>query len=239
MRIAIAGATGTVGRPTAELLEQRGQEVRRLSRHSSSYPIDLATGAGLQDALAGVEVVVNASNAPPTGGGARQVLVDGTRRLLEAAPEAHHVCVSIVGIEDVPSGYYRVKLAQEAAVRESGRPFTIVRATQFHDLLGHPLRRLARWRIELHSRARFQPVDAGEVAAVLAEVAEGSPRGGVLTVAGPEILTLSEMRAGRGIPVPLPLPPALGRALRAGGLTIADPDVRGTLTYAQWLERSE
>jgi len=235
MKIAVVGATGTLGRPVAAALEARGHEVRKLSRRSPSYPTDLTTGAGLQDALRDVDVVINASNGPATRARAQQaVLVDGTRRLLEATA-AHHVCVSIVGIESIPIGYYGVKLAQEAAVATSGRPFTIVRATQFNSLFGTALLKLARRRIELRSSARFQPVDVTEVATAVADAAERAPLHGTTTIAGPEVLTLTQMRAGRGLPLPLPLPPTIGRALRSGGLTIADPDVRGSITYAQWL----
>jgi uncharacterized protein YbjT (DUF2867 family) len=160
-------------------------------------------------------------------------------RLLEAT-SAHHVCVSIVGIDELApfSSYYRVKVAQEEAVRESGRPFTIVRATQLHDFVGGPLRRVAKAGLQLRSRARLQPVDGGEVAVVIASVAEGAPRQGTVTVAGPEILTITEMRVRAGFPVPLPMPPGLGRRLRAGAATIADPDVRGTIAYREWLTQS-
>jgi uncharacterized protein YbjT (DUF2867 family) len=235
MRIAVVGATGTLGQPTVEVLRSRGHEVLELSRRSRSHPVELTTGAGL-DSVHDVDVVINASNAPP-GRSAGSVLVDGTRRLLQATA-AHHVCVSIVGIDDVPMGYYRVKLAQEAVVRESGRPFTILRATQFHGLLGQPLRKVARWHVELHSRVRFQPVEVTEVAAAAADVAERGPTDGIVTVAGPEVLTLTQMRAGRGLPIPVPMPGRAARAMKDGRLTIADPDVRGQVRYSDWLSRA-
>jgi len=235
MRIAVIGASGTLGRPTIDVLQRRDHEVRKLSRSSRSHPVDLTTGAGLEDALRNIEVVINASNGPPSGKRAQEaVLVDGTKRLLEATA-AHHVCISIVGIENVPFGYYRAKLEQEATVRGSGRPFTILRATQFHGLLGQPLLKVASWHLELRSSARFQPVEVVEVAQAVADVAERAPRYGTLTVAGPEILTLTKLRAGRGLPVPLPLPPKVGNALKRGELTIADPDVRGKIRYSHWL----
>ena len=233
MRIAVVGATGTIGRPIAELIEGFGHEVRRLSRRSESFPVDLSTGAGLDAALADVDVVVHAANSP-TFGRAAPVLIDGSRRLL-AASAAHHVCVSIVGIEQVPIGYYRTKLAQERLVTDSARAFTIVRATQFHELVSGGLRRLARLRVALRSNVRLQPVAADDAAAAVAEVAVGPARNGIVTVAGPQVLTLTQMRAGPGIPLTVPLPPRLGRPLRAGALTLADPDIRGARTYAQWL----
>ena len=235
MRIAIVGASGTLGRPTAELLKQRGHEVRRLGRSSRSWAIELRTGAGLSAALAGVDVVINASNGPPSRR-ARAVLVDGTKRLL-AATDAHHVCVSIVGSETVPGAYYRAKVDQEAVVRGSGRLFTIVRSTQFHDLIGGPLRAVAHRHLELRSRILLAPVDVSEVAAVVAGAAERAATGETITIGGPEVLTLTRLRVAPGVPLPLPLPPGPGRALRAGALTIADPDVRGATTYAEWLAR--
>ena len=81
----------------------------------------------------------------------------------------------------------------------------------------------------------LQPVHVGDAAEALAEVAQGAARNTTLTISGPEVMTITQMRAGRGIPLPLPLPPKVGRALRAGGLCEANPDFRGTRTYADWL----
>jgi uncharacterized protein YbjT (DUF2867 family) len=233
--IAIAGGTGTLGALTASELRHRGHDVRVLARGSAEHPVDLTTGRGLESALAGVDVVIQAANGPSSGRAAG-VLVEGTRRLLAASP-AHHVCVSIVGIEHVRAAYYRVKLAQEAAVRESAQPWTILRATQFHELLAPLLDRVASARVRLHSAARLQPVAAAEAARALADVAEGPARHETVTVAGPEIHTLTELGSGRpgvALPLPVPLPPRLGRALRAGALTTAAPDVRGSITWKQW-----
>ena len=128
MKIAVVGATGLLGAPLVEALESQGHEVARLHRSSPTRPVDLVSGEGLAAALAGVEVVVNAANAAPRH--AEAVLVEGTRRLL-AASDAHHVCVSIVGIDAVApfSRYHRAKLAQELLVIASGRPYSIIRAT--------------------------------------------------------------------------------------------------------------
>src|SRR5690348_3468426 len=117
MTIAIVGGTGTLGRQVAAELEARGNRVRPLSRHAPEYRVDLATGDGLGPALAGCDVVVDASNSSarkPAG-----ILVDGSRRLLEAEAATgvkHHVCVSIVGCDQVPMGYYRAKSDQERVV---------------------------------------------------------------------------------------------------------------------------
>ena len=208
MRIAIAGASGSIGAPLAEELERRGHEVRALSRRSSEYPIDLETGAGLEEALGGCEALVDASNDGPSEKRARAVLIDGGRRLLDAAATAgvgHHVCISIIGIDRVRQGYayYRVKLEQEALAEGSGIPYSIVRATQFHTLLDMLFSGTSRLRLLPGGAAKIQPVDNGEVAAVIADRVEGGPIAGRETVAGPEVLELGEMaRSWRAGPRP-------------------------------------
>jgi uncharacterized protein YbjT (DUF2867 family) len=125
MVIAVAGATGSIGKPVAMELLARGHEVRALSRSAPAFPVDLTTGAGLDAALDGCDALVDASNAGPAAAAAREVLIDGGRRLLEAAGRAgigHHVCISIVGIEHVPMPYYEIKVEQEALVRASEVP---------------------------------------------------------------------------------------------------------------------
>ena len=123
MKIAIMGGTGTLGRQVAEELRGQEHEVRVLSRHAPEYRVDLTTGAGLDEALAGCEVVIDASNNSSKAAAA--TLVAGTRRLLaagQAAGVAHHVCVSVLGCERVPAGYFRVKAEQEDAVRHGPTP---------------------------------------------------------------------------------------------------------------------
>ena len=247
MRIAIAGATGSIGAPVAEELARRGHEVRALSRRSSEYPIDLETGAGLAEALAGCEALVDASNDGPSEKRARAVLIDGGRRLLDAAAAAgvgHHVCISIIGIDRVRHGYayYRVKLEQEALAEGSGLPYSIVRATQFHTLLDMLFSGTSRLRLLPGGAAKIQPVDNGEVAAVIADRVEAGPIGGRETVAGPEVLELGQMarqwreaRDLRAVVLPAPLPPKLGRPVRGGALTDPSPDHRGTIGWDAWL----
>jgi uncharacterized protein YbjT (DUF2867 family) len=245
MRIAVVGGTGTIGRRVAAAISREGHEVRALSRRAEQYPVDLTTGAGLKAALAGCDVVIDASNSPPSRK-ARAVLVEGSRRVLEVESRVgvrHHVCVSIVGIEAVPMGYYRTKLEQEHVVETAGLPWTIVRSTQFHNLLGALLSAAGRRHLLPAATARFQPVDVDEAADAVAAVATAAPLLGRATVAGPEVRDLRslgrmwrEATGHRAIEIPIPLRGKLGRALREGGLTCANPDVRGTRTFAAWLQ---
>jgi uncharacterized protein YbjT (DUF2867 family) len=235
MRIAIVGGTGTVGREAAAELARRGHDVRVLSRHAPQWPVDLTDGSGLDAALERVDVVVSAAN------GGRPLLVDGTARLLRAAPEAHHVVASVVGAERVPLGYNGHKLAQEKLVRNSGVPFTIVRATQFHGYVAGFLARAARFGVLPVAPLPLQPVDPREVGRVLADSAEAEPSGAVTQFAGPEVLSLRELvevwrreTGSRALALSLPLPGATGRALRAGALT--EPGAwRGSVRFGEWL----
>ena len=243
MKIAIAGGTGTLGRRVAEELRARGHEVRVLSRGAPEYRVDLTTGAGLDEALAGCEVVVDASNNSSRTAAA--TLVDGTRRLLAAgqsAGVAHHVSVSIVGCELVPQGYFAAKAKQEDLVARGTVPWTIVRATQFHEYVAALLAAGARWRAVPVPRALVQPVACADVARTVADAAEHEPRHGRVAIAGPDVVTARELArrwrratGTRALLVPVPLPGKLGRALRGGALTASQPDVRGGVTFAAWL----
>lgn len=242
MRIAIVGGAGTLGRHITAELARRGHDVRVLSRSSPQYPVDLATGQGLDAAVEDCAAVVDASNSQRRS---RQVLVEGSGRLLAAEQRAgvgHHLCVSIVGCDRVPLGYYRVKVEQEQVVTAGSVPWSIVRATQFHELVASMFAASARYRVLPALRLPVQPVAAAEVGAAVADAAEREPSGRRLQVAGPEVSTVADLArtwqsaAGRTAALlPLPLPGRLGRTLRAGGLTTDTADVTGSLTFARWL----
>jgi uncharacterized protein YbjT (DUF2867 family) len=244
MRIAIVGGTGTLGRHLAAELRSRGHEIRVLSRTTPEYPVDLVTGAGLESALQGCDAVVDASNN--AGRNAAAVLVGGTRRLLaaeQAAGVSHHVCVSIVGCDQVPMGYYRVKAEQENLVEQGPVPWTIVRATQFHELVAKAFATAARWRVLPAPRALLQPIACAEVARYVAGVAGQPPRRDRLEVAGPEVTELRTLaRSWRSVTgrrlalLPVYVPGQVGRALRAGTLTTGQAEVRGRVSFSAWLE---
>ena len=243
MRIAIVGGTGTLGRKVAGDLAERGHEVRVLSR-GGEFRVDLVTGEGLAMALEGCAAVVDASNAT-SAKRARQVLVGGTERLLTAEREVgvgHHVCVSIVGCDKVPMGYYKVKTDQEHVVEQAGVPWSTVKATQFHELAASAVAAAAKFGLVPVPAMKVQTVAAAEVAAAVADVTEGAPVRGRIQVAGPQIMTAAEVArtwrkvtGRRPLLVPVRVPGKLGRALRDGGLTASEPDVRGTITFADWL----
>ncbi|WP_244501288.1 SDR family oxidoreductase [Streptomyces sp. TP-A0874] len=244
MRIAVVGGTGTLGRQVAEELGRRGHEVRALSRGAREFPIDLRTGEGLPEALEGCDAVVDASNAS-SATRAAETLVEGSKRLLTAERTAgvrHHVCVSIVGCDQAGLAYYRVKTEQERVVEQEPVPWTIVRATQFHELVDALFTTAARWRVIPVPRVPLQTVRSAEAARAVADIAEGTALRERVQVAGPEITELPELaRSWRSITgrrvllLPLPLPGRLGRALRRGALTAEQPDTHGSTTFGTWL----
>ena len=237
MNIAIVGGTGTVGAEAARELTERGHTVRVLSRHAREYPVDLSTGEGLERALAGADVVIDAAN------GSRKVMVEGTQRLLRAELAAgveHHVGVSIVGIDKVGGAYYKAKLAQEGAVRAGGVPWTILRATQFHPFVADIFAKTAKLGVVPSLGAPIQPVDPREVGRALADAAEAVPTLAITEFTGPEIVSARELarrwKAATGShAVPLRLP--VTRSLRAGGLT-KDGTPHGAVTFDAWLART-
>ena len=252
MLIAVTGGTGTLGREVVAELARRGHELRVLARHAPARlpagaehrAVDLLGDRDLRPALDGVAALVDATNAGPRRAAAEALLVGGTQRLLAAEAAAgveHHVATSIVGTDRVPLGYYRVKLAQEAAVARGPVPCTIVRATQFHDLLAGAFAATARFGLLPAAAIPLQPVDARAVARVLADTAEAEPSGAITQFAGPEVATVVDLARTwrletrrRTLLVRLPAPGAAGRALRAGALT--NPGAwRGGTTFAEWL----
>ncbi|MET7368392.1 NAD(P)H-binding protein [Streptomyces sp. NPDC005566] len=246
LTIAVVGGTGTLGRGVAGTLRSRGHQVRVLSRRSQEYPVDLTTGEGLDGAPAGCDVVVDASNSTSSKGAAR-TLVEGSRRLLaaeEAAGVRHHVCVSIVGCERVPFGYYRAKVAQERVVEAGPVDWTLVRATQFHELVAWGFRSMARFGVLVLPRMLLRPMASAELAVAVAGAAEGPALRGRVEVAGPETADVRDLArqwrsvtGSRARMVPSALPGAVGRAVRSGALTLDRPDVTGTTTFADWLEQ--
>ncbi|MGW6911089.1 SDR family oxidoreductase [Streptomyces sp. NPDC054940] len=190
--ILVTGGTGTLGRLVSERLRADGHEVRVLSRHAQPYAVDLVKGCpGLDTAVAGVDTIVHCATSP--GGGDEKAAA----HLIAAARQAgvrHLVYISIVGIERVPYGYYRTKLAVEGLIEESGLGWTVLRATQFHDLLLRVFGIVSKPPVMLlPARVKDQPVEAAEVANRLAELALAAPAGRVEDMGGPEVRTLDSL----------------------------------------------
>ncbi|NNH71166.1 SDR family oxidoreductase [Nocardia uniformis] len=240
--ILVTGGTGALGRHIVDRLREQGHKVRVLSRRAGAgtHTGDLSTGAGVAEAVAGVDAVVHAASDFRKFGGPD---LTQTEQLLRASGGvAHLLYVSIVGIEKFPFRYYRNKLACERMVVNSGVPHTILRATQFHELIASALRSVERLPVApLPTDFRFQPVATPDVARRIAELVASEPLGRASDFGGPEVLTLAELaqtwRAARQRPrrvVRIPLPGRIARAYRAGENTCPD-HTDGVLTWAEYV----
>jgi uncharacterized protein YbjT (DUF2867 family) len=243
MRIAVAGGTGLVGEKVVRELSSAGHHPVVLAR---SQGVDLSSGKGLGEKLAGCTTIIDVSNSATTRkSAATSFFSSSTRHLLEAGERAgvqHIVTLSIVGIDKVDFGYYMGKREQERLVSQGPLPWTILRATQFHEF-PEPLLAL-RAPLVVVPHMLSQPVAAAEVASALAGLAE-APAGGYLQpLAGPEQLQMTSMarrlmraRADRRPLLPVKLPGKVGRAMTTGGLLPRGPSTQGKVTFEDYLRQ--
>ncbi|MBW6436126.1 NAD(P)H-binding protein [Actinoplanes hulinensis] len=193
MRIVVVGGTGQTGRLLVEALREDGHEVVPAS---PSTGIDAFTGVGLKEALTGTDVVFDVTN-PPAREEAAEFFRVSSENLTVAGREAgvrHLVTLSIIGLEAASDlAYYRAKLAQEAAVRAGGLPFTIVRAAQFFEFLDVLMRANTDGDEIRLAPVRVQPIALSDLVARLAGLAGAAPANGTVEMAGPEIFALDEI----------------------------------------------
>lgn len=195
MKIVVIGGTGMIGSKVVADLTERGHQAVAAAPNTG---VNTLTGEGLEDALRGADVVLDVTNAPAWGD--EEVLdffVTSTRNQLraeEAAGVGHHVALSIVGADREPdSGYLRAKVAQEELITGSGRPFTIVRSTQFFEFVRSIADAAADGDTVRLTNALFQPIAADDVARFLTDAVLAPPAGGVVEIGGPEAIPLDEL----------------------------------------------
>jgi uncharacterized protein YbjT (DUF2867 family) len=195
MKITVLGGSGLIGSKLVHLLHQEGQEVVSASLASG---LNTITGAGLDEALAGAQVVVDVTNSPSFEDQAvLEFFETSGRNIIAAEVKAgvrHHIALSVVGTERLQeSGYFRGKMAQENLVRESPIPYTILHSTQFFEFLGGIAQAGAIGQTVHLSPALVQPIASDDVAATLADIAVSPPVNGIVEVAGPERVRLVEL----------------------------------------------
>jgi uncharacterized protein YbjT (DUF2867 family) len=196
MKIVVIGGTGLIGSKVVAILRQGGHELVAASPKSG---INTITGEGLNEALAGAQVVVDLANSPSFDDKAVLEFFETSGRNLLAAEKAagvrHHVALSIVAIDRTDNGYFRAKVAQEKLIKAFGTPYTIVRATQFLEFLrGIADSSSGRNTVKLPP-ILFQPIAADDVAAFVAEAALAAPRNDIIEIAGPERKPFNEIVA--------------------------------------------
>ena len=245
--VLVTGATGTLGRKVVGAATAAGHHVRAMSRRSHVgytgvhwFQGDLLAGTGVEAAVDGVEVVVHCATQ---GTGDKDVT--STENLVTAARKAgiaHIVYVSIVGIDRIPLPYYKTKLRTEGALGASGVGHTVLRATQFHDLIkmSCSVQRYSPLLCTLRG-VRFQPIDTGDVTARLVELIDREPAGRVPDIGGPAVHTHAELarmylasRRGRRPVVEVPVPGRIVAGYREGA-NLAPDNPFGTVGFAEYL----
>jgi len=196
MKIVVIGGTGLIGSKTVAILRQGGHEVVAASPQTG---VNTITGEGLEQALAGTQVVIDLANSPSWEDQAVLDFFETSGRNLLAAEAAagvrHHVALSIVGTDRSDNGYFRAKVAQEKLIEASGIPYTIIRSTQFMEFLKGIADSSTNGNIVRLSPGLFQPIAADDVAAIVADVALAAPRNGIVEIAGPQRAPFNEIVA--------------------------------------------
>ncbi len=253
-RVLVTGGAGLLGRQVVNRLKNYYlvRVMTRRPRPENFAPevewvqADLETGADVRDAVSDVHTIIHCATNPLRH--TQQTDVAGTRRLVECAEVAgvkHLIYISIVGIDRVPAyGYYRSKLAAEQHIIRGHVPWSILRATQFHDFIDYGLRVFLRFPIGLvPTDFQFQPVDCGEVADALARAVMAGPKARLNDMGGPEVLRLGRMasawlaaRHERKLLVPLRLPGKAARGFRGGDVTCPE-NRQGHITWTDWLRQ--
>ncbi len=202
--VLVTGGTGTLGHEVVHRLLLRQHRTRILSHQSApAVPAevevitgDLTSGDGLREAIAGVDAIIHCASSPQN---ADAVDIEGTRLLLQtarASASPHFIYMSIVGVDRSAYPYYTAKRATETIIEQGPLPWTIVRATQFHNLVLRLIQSFGADTlpvVPVPGGMRFQSIDVGEVADRLLEIMEQGPVGHAPDMGGPQILTIEEM----------------------------------------------
>ena len=246
-KIAVAGATGRVGRPAVEILEAAGHEVVEIAR---SKGVDVITGAGLAEALDGVECIIDATTPPtPDEQAAIEFFTTAARNLQEQGERAgvrRIVLVSIVGIDRFQGGYNAAKVVQEQTHLVGPIPVRILRATQFHEFVEQLMDWGRQGDVAYLWRMRTQLVAARTVAEALVELAtENRPvpatgDGPIWEIAGPREESLVDaarrLAARNGDPVRVEEVDAPDPLFETGG-SLPGPDAAlAGPTFDEWLD---
>ena len=247
MKFVVIGGTGRIGSRLVTSLERMGHEAIPAAPETG---VNTLTGEGLAEVLAGAQVVVDLANSPSFEDEAAMSFFQTAGANLLAAEQAagigHHVALSVVGADRLPaSGYLRAKLAQEAIIKASCVPYTILRSTQFFPFIEGIIQSGAiDGQIRLSS-ALVQPIHADDVVAALTELVVGAPLNGTVEVAGPEAIAMNrfaeEYLSAKGdARLVIAEPDALyfGTVLNDHSLTPGPNPRLGTITLEDWLREA-
>lgn len=243
MNISLLGGTGLLGRAIGEQLTAEGIDFISAGRSAEGpggVKIDVGTGEGMEEAIAASDTVIYLSSNPSK---TDTVDIAGALRLLPIIGDRHLIYLSIVGVDRHPLAYYRAKYQIEEMIVDSASNYSIVRATQFHDLIASILQKLGKPPLCLLPRGfMFQPVNTDDVAGHLIDVARSGPGGRLADFAGPEVIPVEDLARsymtaiGKERPVlKIPIPGKVARAFREGINTNPERAI-GNVTWDTWLD---
>lgn len=247
MQIVVIGGSRLIGSKLVTKLIELGQEAVAASPRLG---VNTIIGEGLTGALDGASVVVDVSQSPSFEyAPALEFFETSTRNLLaaeEAAGVRHHVALAVVGTERLSdSGYFRAKIAQEALIKASPIPYTIVHATQFFEFVKNIAQDATDGNTIRLAPVLFQPVAGDDVAQAVARVAVGTPVNGIVEVAGPDQFTLDVLiqrfLGARNDPREVLTDPQaryFGAVLSERTLVPGDGAIIGEIRFADWIRRS-
>ncbi|MFJ4844672.1 MULTISPECIES: SDR family oxidoreductase [unclassified Streptomyces] len=245
MKVAVVGGTGLIGSQVVEKLNGAGHEA---VPHSLSTGVDLLTGKGVDEAVTGADVVVNLTNSPTFDEASAAFFRTSMDNLVGASEQAgvgHFVILSIVGVDRVPDlDYYRAKVLQEEILKAGSVPFSIVRATQFMEFMEATMSWTTDGDTVRLPETPIQPIAAADVATAVADVAVGSPLGGVVNVVGPDVYPLAEIgrmaiaAKGDGRSVVPDDTAGMFAVVRGDALTAREGARVAPTHYTDWLSRA-
>jgi uncharacterized protein YbjT (DUF2867 family) len=255
-KVLVTGGTGTLGREVVSRLLDKHYSTRILSHKSKPsvprgvevYVGDLETGTGLRDATKDVDAIVHCASKT-NGINAYETDVEGTRKLIESAKATgspHFVYISIVGVDKTQFSYYKAKYDAELLIEKGEVPWTIQRATQYHNYLLSIIQSFGAdtlSEIPVPSGMRFQSIDVGEVADHLISLVERGPSGRTPYIGGPQVLALEEMaetylriRGRKATIQPKPIPNDMYDMFRTG-IHLCPDRTEGKITWEEFVRR--
>lgn len=241
MKLAVIGGTGLIGSQVVKKLNAAGHEA---VPYAQSTGTDVLSGQGLDEAVAGADVLVNLTNSPTFDEASLAFFRTSMDNLLAAARKGgvgHFVILSIVGVDQVPElDYYRAKALQEEILAAGPVPYSIVRATQFMEFMDAVLSWTADGDTVRLPATPIQPIASKDVAAAVADVATGAPLGGIRKIAGPEVFSLDDLGrltlAHKADDRTVVTDPTAGMFAAVKGDVLTDMDAHLAPTrYADWL----
>lgn len=251
--ILVTGASGNLGTHLLKILDRENMSYQSTTRkkieiNNNNYNklvfFDIITGEGIEDACRGKQIIFHlaSSTKKPYGKGD----VWGTKKLVLAAQKnniEHFIFISIVGIEKVPLNYYRYKLEAEEVIKQSGIPYTILRTTQFHELIDMLMQNFLKYPIGvLPMKAKNQPIETRIVAEELYKISQKKPLNGILNLGGVEVLNFKQMAkkwqqatGKKRIIIPIPIVGKFLSSVKDGDLTCPEKKANQTCTWDEYL----